>query len=59
MIIAAPLPKASPQEEHSFFPLIDLGQKQTNNKQQPKTIVRKNLGSLNRQPHEKMEIWIF
>lgn len=27
MIIAAPLPKGSPQEEHSFFPLIDLGLK--------------------------------
>ena len=25
MIIAAPLPKGSPQDEHSFFPLIDLG----------------------------------
>lgn len=25
MIMAAPLPRGSPQDEHSFFPLIDLG----------------------------------
>jgi len=25
MIMAAPLPRGSPQDEHSFFPLMDLG----------------------------------